>query len=308
MAHVRSEYRGEGDYWRLRAFLRDVFLLNDRRDHSWHVADLDYWRWHLVQNCRVCESVGHGLLLWEDGRGAIVGAVTRVDTGEVRLHVDPRARTAALEDEMLAAAEERYAAADGSRHFVYLPVRTDDLLRQGVLRQRGYERGSGVSQQWRRDLLEKLPSPSAPEGYAVRSMGTGDEHPARSWASWRAFHSDEPAARYDGDWSWYANVQAAPLYRRDLDVVAATPRGEIASFATIYYDDATLSAMCVLVGTAVEHQRRGLARAVLLEGFRRLRWMGCTRVLVTGYDEVANALYGSVMDASEAQQTWRKTW
>ena len=36
--------------------------------------------------------------------------------------------------------------------------------------------------------------------------------------------------------------------------------------------------------------------------------MGCTRVLVTGYDDVANALYRSVMDESEMQQTWRKVW
>jgi len=32
------------DYFRARNFLREVFLLNDRLEHSWHVARLDYWR------------------------------------------------------------------------------------------------------------------------------------------------------------------------------------------------------------------------------------------------------------------------
>jgi mycothiol synthase len=35
-------YRTEEDYWRIRAFLREILLLNDRRELSWHVARFDY--------------------------------------------------------------------------------------------------------------------------------------------------------------------------------------------------------------------------------------------------------------------------
>ena len=45
-----------------------------------------------------------------------------------------------------------------------------------------------------------------------------------------------------------ATLQSAPLYRRDLDIVAATPNGEIAAFSTISYDDYTRSAVIVLEG------------------------------------------------------------
>lgn len=41
---------GDEDFWRIRTFLREAFLANDRRGHSRHVARLDYWRWHLVLN------------------------------------------------------------------------------------------------------------------------------------------------------------------------------------------------------------------------------------------------------------------
>jgi mycothiol synthase len=300
---------GLDDYWRMRTFLRRVFLANNRREHSWHVARLDYWRWHFILGLRLCESVKAGSSIWETADGEIVAALNTVDSGEIRLHVDPRFRTPELEDEMVSAAERRFSTHEqnGGR-LLYLPVDWDDTLRHGVLSRRGFTKGAGTSNKWRRELDRAVPATPVPAGYTVRSMGGRDEHASRSWASWRAFHADEPDEAYDGDWSWFANVQAAPLYRRDLDMVAISPGGEVAAFCTIYYDDATRSAVCVLVGTAAEHQRRGLGKAVMLEGFRRLRKVGCTLVMATGYDARANALYGSVMDTCDLWETWLKRW
>ena len=120
--------------------------------------------------------------------------------------------------------------------------------------------------------------------------------------------SDEPDANYDGDYSWYKNVQSSPLYRRDLDIVAATPDGSIAAFCTCYYDDYTCSAVTVLVGVAAEHWRRGLGKAVVLEGLRRLKKLGCTRVFATANEKPADALYNSVMTDMKVTDTWAKEW
>jgi hypothetical protein len=38
------------DYWRIRVFLREIFLPNGCQDHSWQVARFDYWRWHGIGN------------------------------------------------------------------------------------------------------------------------------------------------------------------------------------------------------------------------------------------------------------------
>ena len=111
---------------------------------------------------------------------------------------------------------------------------------------------------------------------------------------------------YDGDYSWYKNLQSAPLYRRDLDVAAATDTGEIVAFCTIYYDDYTRSAVTVLVGVAAEHWRRGLGKAVVLEGLRRLQQLGCTRVFSTANEAPADALYRSVMTDRKVTDTWVK--
>ena len=300
-------YQTEDDYWRMRSFLRQVFLLNDRYEHSWNVARLDYWRWHIVLNCHYCDPIEKVTSMWESEDGKIIAVLHPIGGGEIRLHIHPQYRSQGLEDIMLAHAEEFLSEkTQPGRSVVFIPVFIDDTMRQGVLVRRGYAKTGGISHHWRRDLDASIPDISAADGYSIRSMGTIDEHPARSWASWRAFHNDEPDENYDGDWSWYQNIQSAPLYRRDLDIVAVSPQGKIAAFCTIYYDDHTRSAICVLVGTAAEHQRRGLGKAVMFEGMWRLKKMGCTRVFATAYDPPANGLYGSVMQTNQIAETWVK--
>ncbi len=41
MKLIQRMYAQEDDYWRMRAFLREVFLLNNCQELSWQVARLD---------------------------------------------------------------------------------------------------------------------------------------------------------------------------------------------------------------------------------------------------------------------------
>lgn len=299
--------KSEEDYWRVRNFLREVFLLNDRLEHSWNVARLDYWRWHYIKTCKIFESVEQGMALWETADGRIIAVLNHIGGSELRLHVHPNFRSAELESKMLAYAEENYyAVTEDGRRYVYMPIFEDDAQRQEMAQSRGYHKQPGWGHHYRRDLDSPIPDSPTPGGYVIRSMGLADDYPARGWASWRAFHNDEPNENYDGDYAWYANLQSAPLYRRDLDIVAATPEGSIASFCTIYFDDYTRSAVTVLVGTAAEHWQRGLGKAVLTEGLRRLQQLGCTRVFSTAHEGPADALYRSVLKEMKITDTWLK--
>jgi mycothiol synthase len=299
-------YQSEDDYWRIRNFLREVFLLNGRRERSWHVARLDYWRWHFIENCQICDPVDEVTFVWETANGRIAAVLHPVTSGEAFLHVHPDFRTTELEEELIAFAEEHLSALspDGQRR-LFILADQDDPLRQHILMRRGYTKRGRPVHRWWRDLDGALPDVPVAPGYAIRSMGDVNEFPARSWASWRAFHPDEPDEGYEG-WEWYLNIQSAPLYRRDLDIVAATPTGEIAAFCTLWFDDVTRSAVCVLVGTAPEHQRRGLGKAVMYAGLRRLRHMGGTRAFANGYDSPANTLYGAVLGSRDLSQPWVK--
>jgi len=307
MKLTMQPYQNEEDFWRIRAFLREVFLLNNRLEHSWNVARLDYWRWHIVMNCGSSESVEKATRIWESEGGQIAAVLINFGSGELRLHVHPHFRTAALEEEMLAYAEEHYfATTNDGRRYLVLPIFEYDAQRRVTAAHCGFEKRPGWNHHYWRDLDGLIPDIGAPTGYTVRSMGDENEHPSRSWCSWRAFHSDEPDQDYDGDYSWFRNIQSAPLYRRDLDIIAAASDGSIAAFCTIYYDDYTRSAVTVLVGTAAEQWRRGLGKTVIYEGMRRLKRLGCTRVFATASDEPADALYGSVMKEMKVTDTWLK--
>lgn len=158
---------------------------------------------------------------------------------------------------------------------------------------RGYFRSGDPEYQRRRPLEYHIQTPVLPAGYSVRALGDSDELPARSWASWRSFHPDEPVEKYRG-WEWYRTVQRCPLYRRDLDLVAVASDGAIASFCTVWLDDVCRTGLFEPVATHPDHLRRGLGAAVMAEGLRRLKWLGATMAYVGSYSIPAGALYSSL--------------
>ena len=131
-------YQGEDDYWRIRAFLRETLMRNGLRELSWHVAEFDYWRWHMVANLEGwnLETV---IFLWETADGRLAAVLTPMGGGEAILHVHPDVRTPELEDEMLAVAEERLAATGKDSHRrLWVSVDAHDETRHAVLTRRGF--------------------------------------------------------------------------------------------------------------------------------------------------------------------------
>jgi len=297
----------EDDFWKARNFLREIFLLNGSLEHSWHVARLDYWRWHFIKTCHIFDSFANGMAIWEDANGKILAALNHLGDSELRLHIHPHFRSAELENEMLAYGEEKFSSlTQDGRQYVLMPIFEDDTPRQEIAQSRGYEKRPGWGNHYRRDLDSPIPDALVPAGYAIRSMGGVEDYASRNWASWTAFHNDEPAENYDGETSWYGNLQSAPLYRRDLDVVAVTPDERIAAFCTIFYDDYTRSAVTVLVGTAAAHWRCGLGKAVMTEGLKRLKAMGCKTVFSTAHEKPADFLYRAILQEMKVTDTWVK--
>jgi mycothiol synthase len=299
----------EDDYWRIRAFLREVMLLNDRHHLSWPVARLDYWRWHVVLNCEVCPPVEEVTTLWETPAGDIAAVLNPEGMGEAHLQVHPGLVTSDLVEEMIATAEDRLArtTSDGRRK-LSVWIHEYDRLQQETATRLGYARGDWPENHRRRSLDGPIPEARPAEGYLVRSLGGPNELPARSWASWRAFHPNEPDAACEG-WEWYHNIQRQPLYRRDLDIVAVATDGAIAAFTTLWYDDVTRNGYFEPVGVMPEHQRRGLGKAVMAEAMRRIKAMGATLVTVGEYSEAANALYSSVVSPETVLiEPWNKVW
>lgn len=311
MRPIFRTYQTEDDFWRMREFLRQVFVLNDRREWSWHVARLDYARWHSCMNCANVrlEDVA---FLWESDGQLVAFLMPDGGRGEGHLCVHPMQRSATLEEEMLDTAEERLfeQPTEGTRRLcVWCP--DCDTLRQELLTRRGYQKENWPEHQWRRALDTPIPDVPLAPGYTIRPLGDGLELLERCYASGLGFHEGDIKIAVENreDPTWYRNIQTAPSYRRDLDLVAVAPDGAIASFCTIWFDDATRSAYFEPVATVPAHQRRGLGKAVMTEGLRRLQRMGATLALVSGYSPEANGLYRSVMGPDhELNEPWVREW
>ena len=304
-------YQTEDDFWRMREFLRQVLLLNDYREISWAVARLDYARWHTLMNCAKVrlEDVA---FLWEADGQLIAFMMPDGGPGEAHLCVHPGLRTLALEEEMLDVAEQRLPKVkpDGARR-LFVWADAHDTLRQELLTRRGYTKDDWPEHQHRRRLDAPIPDVPLAPGYTIRPLGDGLELLERCYASGLGFHEGDikVAVENRDDPTWYRNIQTAPSYRRDLDLVAVAPDGAIAAFCTIWFDDVTRSAYFEPVATVPAHQRRGLGKALLTEGLRRLQRMGAVWAFVGGYSPAANALYTSVMgEDCELNEPWVREW
>lgn len=304
-------YQTEDDFWRMREFLRQVFLLHHRVERCWHVARLDYARWHTCLNCAGV-TLGEVAWLWESDGQLIAFLMPDGGRGEAHFCVHPAWQTRELEEAMLAVAEDRLAAIgpDGSRKLcLWAPEAFAE--RQALFSAHGYRKDNWPAYQWQCDLDTPIPEAPVPAGYTLRALGDGLELLERCYASGLGFHDGDikVAVENRDDVTWYRNIQTAPLYRRDLDLVAVAPDGAIASFCTIWFDDVTRSAYFEPVATVPAHQRRGLGKALLTEGLRRLQRMGVTRAFVSGHSPAANALYRSVMGPThEVYEVWVKEW
>ncbi len=114
MKLVMRSYRTEDDFWRIRDFLRQVFLLNGCHMHSWPVARWDYWRWHGILNLGDGKLEEH-VWMWETPDGQIAAVLNREGAGQAFLQIHPAFKNLPLEEEMIALAEERLRASSRTR-------------------------------------------------------------------------------------------------------------------------------------------------------------------------------------------------
>jgi len=307
MKYTRQSYQTEDDYWEFRTFLREIYLANHRDDSTWQVGRADYWRYFANVQIEHLDLDKH-ICFWRNTDGKLVGAICPENAENLFPQIHPQFRTLELETEMLSFAESQLGIidADGKRKLT-IWAQSTDTQRIELLTQRGYVRGDYPEYQFQRDLNHSIPDVPLAEGYKIRALGDVDEIPARSWLSWLAFHPNEPDSAYEG-WDWYFDVQRCPMYRRDLDLVVVAPDGELAAFCTVWFDDVTRTGMFEPVGTAPKHQKKGLGKAIMTEGLRRLQHKGATLACVGGYSEGAKTLYGGLFpDACRVYERWHKT-
>ena len=241
---------------------------------------------------------------WHDQRGDFhaylwvcphPGKTIVADVNSWRMFIHPRLRTKQLSAELLVCAEVRlHKLAHGAGKPIRTVAYDRDTWLASLLEEHGYTKQDAVEVYMQRNLEDPIGEPDLASGYQIRALDVDVDVIQRSGVQSDAFN-DQPEP---DDWSientkrfifWYEG-------REDLDLVAVSAIGEIASFAVFLVDPITLIGELDPVGTRASHRRRGLSKAVLLSGLKYLKLKGLESAVVrTGVDnESAIRLYQAV--------------
>lgn len=246
-------------------------------------GDFDWWRSDEADPDQLPAQ------LWFEG-DLLVGFGWAADA-QVDLMTDPAHD--ALAAEILAWAEVRRRTdplPDGEARTLSAWSFAGDAARADLLTRRGYRRTDTALNLRSRALTGGLPDAPIPAGYLVRSLGGAGELEARVEVHRDAFAPSRMTTRR------YAALDRMPIYRRDLDLVAVAPDGSFAAFCIVWYDQELQIGVFEPVGCHSAHRRRGLARAVMVEGMRRLVALGAHTAHVTSLDgsQPAESLYAAL--------------
>ena len=287
-----------------------MYVKNDRREASWHVARLDYARWHVSAYCVVADFEDI-VYIWEADDRIVAALIGDGWPGDAHPCVDPTTASESLIAEMIEVGESELSdAKPGQATRMTFRSLDSDQERSRALEARGYTKGSAFYQ-WRRILDAKPSPPELPDGYRIAPVGEGLRLLERCYASGLAFHDNKisQAVENRDEFEWYLNIQGALLYRRDLDLTVVAPSGEVAAFSTVWFDDVTRSGYFEPVATVPAHRKKGLAKAVMVEGLRVLHTLGATVAHVHGGNDAANSLYRSVMGPDyDVYSKWTREW
>jgi GNAT superfamily N-acetyltransferase len=283
--------RDDADYWHLRDLLVQTVPITPV-GFNWDMRRLDGKRFYNA-DLEADRLHARPVQLWETRGGELVGGVLSESAGDAHLQVHPDYRH--LEGEMVDWAVANLGAPqpDGGGLRLEIYTMEYDALRQRLLAARGFVKTDywGMVRHLRLGQQPLVP-PDLHAGYTMRTTRPDDLADCQRIADLlnaafrRTFHN---ALEYQNF------CRLAPCFTPELDLVAVAPDGTFAAYAAVPYDDVNRRGIFEPVCTHPNHQRKGLAQALMQEGLLRLRDRGAVDVTVdTGDMTPANRLYDSL--------------
>jgi mycothiol synthase len=290
-------FASESDYTLVRSMLVEIGADRDH-DHYCTIGDLDWWRATDSDPDAI-----RRMRLWFDASRVVAFAWPADDpSAEIVAHPDYNGSL----PEILEWAEANALTGNDSDSVTFETwSNRDDTVRNKALRSRGYEQGGPAYRNYAIAIARDPASPSLPAGYTIADLrgATEDDIQRRVDAHRAAFAPSKMTT------AKHKRAMASPTYRPEGDLVVVAVDGSFAAFTIVWFDEANKTGLFEPVGTHPDHQRRGLGKAVMAEGLRRLAALGATRALVTSaQDNVAsNALYaGAGFEPVDETISWTK--
>jgi ribosomal protein S18 acetylase RimI-like enzyme len=284
--YQHREAGGPADFESVRAFLVGVW--RSRGEFcTLHVGDLS-WRLHRSDS----DSLAERLHLWHGPAGELVGFALFDPPDSCDMLISPHHRGGLVEQGQLAWAEEqarRCCARNSVPARLTVGSLDGDPRRLTLLEARGYVRQAHGHAHLRRSLDGPTEDPILPSRFITWSMAEDVSVEQRVEAH-RAIWPGSDMTN-----ACYGRMMRCGGYDPQLDVLALAPDSAIAAFCLAWRDASNQVGLLEPVGCCPAHRRKGLARAVVLEGLRRLQAQGSTAAIVTAStrNPAALALYES---------------
>jgi ribosomal protein S18 acetylase RimI-like enzyme len=265
----------------------------------WHPGDIA-WQLTAIEPRALAANVR----LWHDANGLAGVAIyepplnvtldTRADIADVDALIATILEWAeARRRKLLERAREDVPIAYSmlGEHTLATQAADGDSARIAALARLGYMRADRGNVRYRRDLSLPIPDAAIPAGMRLRHVTDADlderiDLHRDAWSVWGASSANVPA---------YRLLRASPVYDETLDIVLEDADGRLVSYCICWADAATGVATFEPVGVRPAFAGRGFGRAVIHEGWRRLKAQGMRTALVgtASVNERALRLYPS---------------
>lgn len=253
---------------------------------------------HFLSNTLRGRDPGKHFQVYENFNGQILALVllypARFSAYDVLIH--PHYRATELESALIAESEQQtralLMAANNDASSIGIDVMDCDNTRHNIVRAQGYVPADSPAFCYTtRSLQESVPESILPDGFTIRSVA--GEYEAEAV---QAVH----AGSFGSQWQpgEYLQVMRTPGFHIDRELVVIAPNQRFAAFLIYWIDPISKSGLFEPVGCHRDFQRRGLTKALMYEGMRRMVGYGMTTAIVNHQPEQKNpaaaALYRSV--------------
>lgn len=287
---IPRPYQGAEELERILQFVGECNVLADFCVPL-HPADV----LHFMSNALRGRNLEQHVYLYEDEQRRLLALILlhSAKFGGFDLVVHPAYRTLELETRLIAWSEQiqrqRIAAADSKATHISNDVLDQDTLRQEALLAAGYTAEPAASMMvTMRSLLESLPEKKLAEGFTIRRVQGEQEADALGAVHSSAFGSKWPPGEY-------LQVMRTPGFRMENELVVVAPDGRLAAFLVYWPEPVSKCGLFEPVGCHPDFQRRGLTKALMVEGMEQMLAEGMTTAMVihAADNPAAAALYRS---------------
>lgn len=279
-------YAGRADLLLLQSFASAVLASRFPSEAMWHPGDFS---WQLMPDY----DRAHRVRMWLEKD--MVHAVAMFEApGRLLLEVLPA--STALLPEIVARAERSTLCAGQTE--LFLRIYDSDQDRIAALAAMGYAKSGPEGVIFRNDLSQPQPARTLPPGFRIRDS-VGIDPVRRAKAHRDAWDDLSEIGLPDAHSSFttevYEGLRKAPDYDPSLDLLVEAESGELVANLICWRDEKSRIGSLEPVGTHARYRKRGLARAAILEGLRRLKQRGMTwgRVSTAHFNRPAIATYVS---------------